>query len=76
MELVKRRRGPKRQRGISVTTELYERIGQEADKYGITWNDVVEQILERVLLTPANSTKTGGHATNSRGSDDVLVVTE
>lgn len=55
--LLKPRRQPKVQRGLSLTRELYERIAEEADKYGRTWNETAELILARAFSSLANSRK-------------------
>lgn len=39
----------KRQRGLSLTPDLYDRIQHEADKYGRTWNETVELVLLRAF---------------------------
>lgn len=39
----------KKQRGISLAPDLYERICVEADKYGRTWNETIELVLLRAF---------------------------
>ena len=42
-------REPKRQRGLSLPADLMDRISNEAEKYGRTWNETVELVLLRAF---------------------------
>lgn len=44
----------KRQRGLSLTPDLYDRIQDEANKYGRTWNETVELVLLRAFPSQEN----------------------
>lgn len=71
MELKTRKRGPKVQRGLSVSRELYTRIQEEADKFGLTWNETVELVLERAFLVPANSHNQAASASKSQETVEI-----
>ncbi len=48
---------PKVQRGISLAPELNERIREEADKYGRTWNETAELVLRRAFCSDAHDSQ-------------------
>ena len=70
MELKRTKRGPKVQRGLSITRELYGRIQEEADKFGMSWNECAELVLERAFLAPSNSQS---RAVGTRSSNEEVV---
>lgn len=40
---------PKVQRGLSLRRSLFERISEDAEKYGRTWNETVELVLVKAF---------------------------
>lgn len=54
MALPKTRKLPKKQRGISLSPDLYQCIQDDADKLGLSWNDVAERVLARAFSVSMN----------------------
>lgn len=65
---LKERKKPKVQRGISLTPELNETIGEVADKFGMTWNEAAERALAKAFLSPPSDCR--NPADDSRNAHD------
>jgi hypothetical protein len=64
-------RTPKVQRGLSLQKDLYERIVDEADKYGRTWNETVELVLSRAFSTSLTDSRNKAETMNERSEDRI-----
>ncbi len=72
MALPKTRKPAKKQRGISLPPELYKCIQDDADRLGLTWNDVAERVLVRAFLLATR----GNNEAESRNIRAALILKE
>lgn len=67
MTLPKTRRPAKKQRGISLSPDLYQRIQDDADKLGLSWNDVAERVLARAFFVSQNGSNSHENGNGKAG---------
>lgn len=72
--VLKERKPPKVQRGISLHPALYEAIKADADKLGKGWNEVAESVLAKAYSTGSNLHKQAVNCPNDE--DESLEIPE